>query len=336
MGRVQWESRTEAASHLAVSEKASKSNLILAEGQGWEGISQEYHLREQPLNHPWGSVTAASATPTPLSPDTVQVPPRPPHPSDALEISAAEETVGVVDTFIILTVIMPSYTVVKAYQLIRAPLVAQRVKNPPAVQETGVRSLGRKDPLEKGKATYSGILAWRIPWTEEPGGLQSMESQTLEHNWVTNTHISLYLGLFWWFSGKESTYSAGDTEEKGSIPGLGRSLEKGMATHSSILAWRIPWTEEPGGLQFIGLHEVRQYRSNLAHSINLYTCSSLYVSYTSIKFKNSNEWNQMKCLFKNKSLSGLPRWSSGWDSVLPMQGARVQSLLKELDPTCCN
>ena len=111
-----------------------------------------------------------------------QVPPKPPHSSDALEISAAEETVGVVDTFIILTVIMSSYTFVKAYQLILASLVSQRVKNPLAMQETGVRSLGRKDPLEKGKATYSDILAWRIPWTEEPGGLQSMGSQTLEHN----------------------------------------------------------------------------------------------------------------------------------------------------------
>ena len=71
MGQVQWESRTEAASHLAVSEKASKSNLILAEGQGWGEISQECNLREQPPNHYWGSVTATSANPTPLSPDTV-------------------------------------------------------------------------------------------------------------------------------------------------------------------------------------------------------------------------------------------------------------------------
>ena len=59
----------------------------------------------------------------------------------------------------------------------RASLVAQVVKNLPAVQETWVRSLGCKDPLEKGMATYSSILAWRIPWTEESGGLQSMGSQ---------------------------------------------------------------------------------------------------------------------------------------------------------------
>ena len=53
------------------------------------------------------------------------------------------------------------------------------VKNLPAVLETQVRSLGVEDPLEKGMATHSSILAWRIPWTEEPGGLQSMGSQIL-------------------------------------------------------------------------------------------------------------------------------------------------------------
>ena len=52
-----------------------------------------------------------------------------------------------------------------------ASLVAQRIKNQPAMQETWVRSLGQKDHLEKGMATYSSILAWRIPWTEEPGRL---------------------------------------------------------------------------------------------------------------------------------------------------------------------
>ena len=64
--------------------------------------------------------------------------------------------------------------------------VAQMVKNLPALQETRVWSLGRKDPLEKGMATHSRILAWTIPWTEEPGGLQSMKSQRIGHDWVTN------------------------------------------------------------------------------------------------------------------------------------------------------
>ena len=55
---------------------------------------------------------------------------------------------------------------------------AQKVKNPPAMQETWVWSLGQRDPLEEGLAAHSSILAWRIPWTEEPGGLQSMGSQS--------------------------------------------------------------------------------------------------------------------------------------------------------------
>ena len=55
--------------------------------------------------------------------------------------------------------------------------MAQMVKNPPAVQETQVQSLGHEDPLEKGMATHSSILAWRTPWAEDPGGLQSMGSQ---------------------------------------------------------------------------------------------------------------------------------------------------------------
>ena len=60
------------------------------------------------------------------------------------------------------------------------------IKNPLAMQETQVQSLGPEDPLEKGIATHSSILAWRIPWTEEPGGLQSMRSQRIGHNSVTN------------------------------------------------------------------------------------------------------------------------------------------------------
>ena len=56
------------------------------------------------------------------------------------------------------------------FVLIRASLVTQTVKNLPAIQEAKVQSLGRDDPLEKEMATHSSILAWRIPWTEEPGG----------------------------------------------------------------------------------------------------------------------------------------------------------------------
>ena len=56
------------------------------------------------------------------------------------------------------------------------------VKNLPAMQETRVQSMGQEDPVEKGMATQSGTLAWRIPWTEEPGGLQYMGSQRVGHD----------------------------------------------------------------------------------------------------------------------------------------------------------
>ena len=65
---------------------------------------------------------------------------------------------------------------------ISTSLVAQRLKHLPLMRETWVQSLGQEDPLEKEKATHSRILAWRIPWTEEPGGLQSMGFQRVGHN----------------------------------------------------------------------------------------------------------------------------------------------------------
>ena len=65
-------------------------------------------------------------------------------------------------------------------QICCASLLAQLVQNLPAMKETWIRFLGGKDPLEKEMATHSSILAWKIPWTEEPGGLQSMGSQELD------------------------------------------------------------------------------------------------------------------------------------------------------------
>ena len=64
----------------------------------------------------------------------------------------------------------------------RTSLVAQMVKRLSTMWETGVRSLGREDPLEKEMATHPSILAWRMPWTEEPGGLQSMGLRRVGHN----------------------------------------------------------------------------------------------------------------------------------------------------------
>ena len=68
------------------------------------------------------------------------------------------------------------------------------------------------------------------------------------------------LGLPWWLSSKESTCDAGATGDAGSIPGSGRSREEGMATHSSVLAWEIPWTDEPGGGQSTGSQSQTQLK----------------------------------------------------------------------------
>ena len=71
--------------------------------------------------------------------------------------------------------------------------MAQRLKRLPPMQETQVQPLGWEDSLKKGMATHSSILAWRIPWREEPGGLQSMGLQRVGHDRVTNTFTSLII-----------------------------------------------------------------------------------------------------------------------------------------------
>ena len=68
--------------------------------------------------------------------------------------------------------------------MVNIPLVVQ--EGPPATQESQVQSLGQEDPLEKEMATHSSILAWKIPWTEEPGGLQSMQLQRIRYALVTD------------------------------------------------------------------------------------------------------------------------------------------------------
>ena len=75
------------------------------------------------------------------------------------------------------------------YAYNRTSLVSQTVKNLPVMRETWVRSLGREDPLEKEMAMHSNILAWRIPWTEEPGGPQSMGLKRVGPGYATNTHM---------------------------------------------------------------------------------------------------------------------------------------------------
>ena len=118
------------------------------------------------------------------------------------------------------------------------------------MSETWVRSLGWDDPPEEGMATLSSILAWRIPWTEEPGGLQSMGSQ--EWN-ITEQLSAAQQGLGWAFPVAQTVKNLPAMPEIW-VRSLGWDdpQEKGMATYFSILVWRIPWTEEPMGLRRVG------------------------------------------------------------------------------------
>ena len=131
--------------------------------------------------------------------------------------------------------------------------MAHMVKKLPAVWETWVWSLGWEDPLEEGLAAHSNILAWRISWMEEPGRLQSMASQRVGHDWPQKQQHT----YMWGFLAAQMVKSLPAMQETW-VWSLGQvdPLEKGMATFSSILTWRIPWTEEPGGLQSMGSQRV--------------------------------------------------------------------------------
>ena len=215
------------------------------------------------------------------------------------------------------------------------------VKNLPAMQKTQIWCLDQEDPLKEEMATHSSILAWRVPWTEEAGGLQSMGSQKAGHDWATftgwcsrkikdlavvpqvaggcdrseralsvfltsNPHLHLpgllqgmgtsLLGCslrgveiqVWIVVQNQKRPNRDDMgvscllsnskESAAQVQSLGWEypLEKGMATHSSILAWRIPWTE---GFSNILYHDVISYHIMLHHVI-LY-CIKLYYTVSS-------------------------------------------------------
>ena len=118
------------------------------------------------------------------------------------------------------------------------------------MRDTRVQSLGWEDLLEKEMATHSNILAWRIPWTVQPGRLQSMGLQRVGHNWVTSLSL--------WASRVAQRLKRLPPMRETWARSLGWEdlLEKEMVTHSSILAWRVPWTEEPGRLQSTGSQKV--------------------------------------------------------------------------------
>ena len=128
------------------------------------------------------------------------------------------------------------------------------VKNQLAMLETQVQSLHRGDSLEKGMAIHYSILAWRIPWTEEPGRLQSMGLHRVGHDWnslAQHTHSDSPNFSFLWLLLSYPTWNI-----SGFMCSYGEDLcvlmEKAMATHSSTLAWKTPWMEQPGRLQSMG------------------------------------------------------------------------------------
>ena len=131
-------------------------------------------------------------------------------------------------------------------------LVAQLVKTLPAMWETWVWSLGWEDPLEMGMAIHSSTLAWRIPWMEEPGGLQSMGSQRVGHDERG--------GLV----RQESACQAGDV---GSIPGLGRSPRD---ANGKPLQYSCLESPTDRGAQWATVHGVAKSQtrpSNFTHSL---------------------------------------------------------------------
>ena len=111
------------------------------------------------------------------------------------KLSLVRECVSIEITkvFIWIKVIMHHIKICEKH-VCRASLVAQSVKHLPTMRETQVRSLGQEDPLEKEMATHSSTLAWKIPWTKEPGRLQSMGSQRVGHDWVTSLTHSIFRG----------------------------------------------------------------------------------------------------------------------------------------------
>ena len=129
------------------------------------------------------------------------------------------------------------------YPFIWASLVAQTVKNPPAMWETWVWTLGSEDPLEKGTATHSSILAWRIPWRDEPGRLQSTGSQRVEHDQETFTFTFHFRGFPGGSGVKASACNAGDP---GSVPRSGRSPGEGNGNPLQYFCLENPVEGEAG------------------------------------------------------------------------------------------
>ena len=139
------------------------------------------------------------------------------------------------------------------------------------MEEMQVGSLGWEDPLEKGTATHPSTLAWRIPWTEEPGGLSSIGSHRVGHNWSDLAAAAAYyiciLCIIYGASQvvlvvKKLPAKAGDVRDAGWIPGLGRSPGEG---HGNPLHYSYLENPIDRGAWQATVWRVRQDWSNLAH-----------------------------------------------------------------------
>ena len=196
-------------------------------------------------------------------------------------------------------------------------------------------------------ATHSSIIAWRNPWVEEPGRLQSIGSQRVRHNWsdwacIQADRHNLTFGASKVAVGtvvKNLSAKARDTRDAGLIPGLGLPLEEGIATHSSALAWRIPWTEEPGGLQSMGSQRVRHDWAQTQPHMHTYPyiCSPICVSISALQIRSSVPFLQIYTyvliyiyiyfffFFSSDSLHSV------WHSLAPSTSLQTKLITKEYD-----
>ena len=168
------------------------------------------------------------------------------------------------------------------------------------MRETWVRSLGWEDPLENGMAAHSSILAWRIPQTEEPVSYSPWghsELDTTER--LTHTH-AVTRALWVLLIGASQVALVvknlpANARDQMWVPSLSWEdpLEEGMATHSSIFAWRIPWTEEPDGLQSTRLQRVDQDRNNLVHTLTYpHLYNGMWFSNKKEILTHATTWNE--------------------------------------------
>ena len=189
-------------------------------------------------------------------------------------------------------------------------------------------------------ATHSSIIAWRNPWVEEPCRLQSIGSQRVRHDWsdwacIQADRYNLTFGASKVAVMKNLPAKARDTRDVGLIPGLGLPLEEGIATHSSTLAWRIPWTEEPGGLQSMGSQRVRHDWAQAHTHMHTYPyiCSPICISISALQIGSSVPFLQIYTyaliyiyiyfFFSSDSLHSV------WHSLAPSTSLQTKLITKE-------